>query len=61
MAYRVFIFDVVEELVVKTEDEASRIADDEDRLRNRVTKYYEVPDSELDEYYEDTGNYENEK
>jgi len=53
MAYKVCIYEQVEEIVVRDEDEASQIAEDEERLRDRVTKIFEVPDSELDKYEDD--------
>jgi hypothetical protein len=50
MAYKVCIYEQVEEIIVRDEDEASQIAEDEERLRDRVTKIFEVPDSEFDKY-----------
>lgn len=53
MAYKVCIYEQVEEIIVRDEDEASQIAEDEERLRDRVTKIFEVSDSELDKYEDD--------
>lgn len=49
MAYKVTIYDVVDEVVVKDEDEADEIVDYEGRVNNRLTKVEEVSDDELPE------------
>lgn len=47
MAYKVMIYGIVDEQVVKDEDEAESIVEYEQRVNNQICMVEEVPDDEL--------------